>query len=156
MYTGFVCGLGCDEEGRAMFPERDMEVIFDCEFTTKDFILVNKLRFFMSNLILAKESSDPMYGLGDVISFQDKIKECFKELIEKHRQPKELEFPAERFKWNIIEARVVIDDPNVLEMNKKSVYPIHMGVNITSQFKIIEKLISHLEKLHKLVESKYV
>lgn len=34
--TGALCGLGCDENGDAYFPENDMEVTFDTSFSLEE------------------------------------------------------------------------------------------------------------------------
>lgn len=44
-YTGAICGLGCDDRGRSLYPEHDMEVEFDTVFDHDDLCAVNIIRY---------------------------------------------------------------------------------------------------------------
>lgn len=43
-YTGILCGLGVDSDGKPMFPEHDMEIAFDVEFSVQDLEKVSGLK----------------------------------------------------------------------------------------------------------------
>ena len=148
MYTGFICGLGTDEFDKSLFPERDMEIIFDCEFTTEDFSLVNKLRFGMSKL-LTTDSNNYNYSTSrnDLIYYQTKIKECFLKLLKGDRKWKELEFPSVQYAWKLEESNLIVDNSKILENNDSFIYPLHSGIRINCPKELYKKLSDNLKYL---------
>lgn len=153
MYTGLLCGLGVDDCDRPIYPEHDMEVVFDCEFTPEDYITVNQLRFLMSD-ILKRGCSNPDRSYKDLILFQTKIKECFMKLIDKSRPSKELEFPDKPFEWKLVKTDIIINNEEIKRSNHMSIFPMLPGVSIKSLVDEKKRLLKNLTDLCSLANSR--
>lgn len=154
MYTGLLCGLGIDEFGRSLFPEHDTEVIFDCEFTVEDLVVINKLRYAMGNLLLGVGYPEPIQGLPDFIKYQELLKESFTTLINRHRSSIEQQFCEKQFQWNLVVSDYVMSDPDIFRNSKKSIFPIHRGVALKSKEEGTDKLIENLTYLRQIVQNR--
>ena len=46
MYTGALCGLGCDKKNNPLYTENDVEDVFEVHFDETDLKLVTETYFF--------------------------------------------------------------------------------------------------------------
>jgi len=122
--TGFVAGLGSKssphhngpqsrpssgiEDTYSYFPEHDMEVKFDVEVVNDDINTINKIRYWI-NQVLSK-SEDGMYGLikpQTLHKAQSGIKQHLDTLLGKERQFEEKQHlpSGQEYRWNLLKKK---------------------------------------------------
>lgn len=74
--SGALCGLGYDPDTKkSLFPENDIELLFDVEFVLEDIALINKIRFWLNKAV------DPAGGFDEDIDVKEWAK-CRSHLID--------------------------------------------------------------------------
>lgn len=126
-YTGALCGLGYDEQHKeALFPENDMEIIFDSVITLDDMQLVNKIRYWMSQPLLTVPGDDMCDATpAQVLKSQIKVHEHITSLLNSFRHSQEVEPFSASYQWH----RFKEDDllvPDVIE--ERSPFRPHCGL----------------------------
>jgi ATP-dependent RNA helicase TDRD9 len=127
-YTGAICGLGCDfSTGVSLYPDHDMEIIFDAIISQDDMTHINEIR---SQMNLALESSESMINWGgDMIrKMQADIKSSLLKLVLQLREPLEPTI-SPLSGWNLISPDDLISTPS--DQVNPPLYSIHSLVNIS-------------------------
>lgn len=73
-YTGALCGLGCDRTTeKSLFPDHDLEIIFDVEITINDLRMVHCLMFTIFFIALHDTLK---YSIWNFLLFEIRLHEC--------------------------------------------------------------------------------
>ncbi|XP_075723023.1 tudor domain containing 9 protein spindle E isoform X2 [Rhipicephalus microplus] len=150
-YIGALCGLGYEQRSNLpLYPEHDLEVSFDINFTNEDLFMVNKVRM-MINLILHCEPGMSVIswdGAGLALC-QDKARRYLLELMTRKREWVQPRQAQRRHLWNqlreewkiqaVVEGALEVDD-NVL--------PLLDGVSLELSIGNLRALRKKLQDLH--------
>ncbi|XP_024881592.1 probable ATP-dependent RNA helicase spindle-E [Temnothorax curvispinosus] len=152
-YTGALCGLGYNRiTEQSLFPDHDLEIIFDVEITMNDLRMINKLRHWMNvamhfnnrSEILDDEAHHDM-----TINCQNQIKNAFKDVIYKTRKKIE-PVPVSNFnKWNRYDETLFLV-PARETSRKSNVYGLHKALELNEKNDRLEEIIKHLLELEAL------
>lgn len=150
-YIGLICGLGVDQNGRPMFPEHDMEIPFDVEFSFEDLKNVNRLRYMMGQLLHTDENEKyPSLHWNDIVKLQKNIKKIVLELLCQRRKSQEIQFSKKQHMWGLAEANCYIQNKNIVESSKRSIFPFHPGIQIHAESEEVVHLRNHNEELNRI------
>ncbi|KAG7166278.1 ATP-dependent RNA helicase TDRD9-like 3, partial [Homarus americanus] len=147
-YTGALIGLGYDEEnGRAIYPDEDIELEFDVNFTQNDLITINMVRYLMDAALQEKdEISSHM-----LISIRKKLRKLIISLLEEGRAYKDPEPHQQLYRWNMVPKEDVLP-PIAVELADEAgglVFPLHCGIVLRPE-NCPEKLRNKLSELKNL------
>jgi ATP-dependent RNA helicase TDRD9 len=164
--TGFVAGLGPKtawdkpeeeitkvERTLAFYPEHDMEVKFDVNITNQDINTVNKVRYWVNQMI--SKTEDGMMVLTQPRSLdeaQKGIRRNLEDLLERERKYEEKESLASgrEYRWNMLSPGMRLQSQ--LADQEKYVYKMIDGVKLSlvGDNKVMEKLISLYSKADRM------
>uniref|UniRef100_A0A0A9XRC0 Probable ATP-dependent RNA helicase spindle-E n=1 Tax=Lygus hesperus TaxID=30085 RepID=A0A0A9XRC0_LYGHE len=128
--TGALCGLGCDEEGMSYDQENDIEVAFDCKFDMADIETINKIRFWMNEIMCGAATSveQQMTSRAAAHDAQTKIIRYLLALFQKTRDPLCPTTYDNSYEWN------QISEDYLLKPTRSDtgafVYPLIWGVEL--------------------------
>jgi len=124
-YTGVLSGLGLDPStSMPVYPDHDVEVVFDTEFDNEDIRMINEMRVQM-NMILAENRNQKLDHL------RRKIRENVNSLMDRERRQIEEMWPECIHKWSLpdecppVLSDVVEGVENFLELTEVCVFPVH-------------------------------
>ncbi|XP_076314448.1 ATP-dependent RNA helicase TDRD9-like [Tachypleus tridentatus] len=84
-YTGALCGLGYDPGTKqSIYPDHDMELVFDTTFDCEDISAINKVRMGV-NLLLGSEEELAQWAPLQIRNIQQRVKRHLQELISRNR-----------------------------------------------------------------------
>ncbi|CAL7951071.1 unnamed protein product [Xylocopa violacea] len=148
-YTGALCGLGFDPvTKRSIFPEHDMEVLFDVEITIDDLQYINRLRHWMNIGMQINHHSEGTNNMEEVIICQNRIKIALLNLIEKERKTQNPELINNFDKWNLYNENLLLQ-PNKLSMITNSIYKLHNALELEDTNEL-QEIAEHVKKLREL------
>ncbi|KAF6209821.1 hypothetical protein GE061_015572 [Apolygus lucorum] len=148
--TGALCGLGCDSDGMSYDQENDIEVSFDCKFDMNDIETVNRIRFWMNEIMCGAATSveQQITSRASAYNAQQKIVKYLLSLFQRPRDPLCPTTFANSYEWN------QIPEEDLLKPTKSDpggfVYPLIWGVELreSSREAQIDSLKNHLKKLN--------
>ncbi|KYN01299.1 PREDICTED: putative ATP-dependent RNA helicase TDRD9 [Cyphomyrmex costatus] len=152
-YTGALCGLGYNRiTGQSLFPDHDLEVMFDVEIAMNDLRMINKLRHWMNvamHFNVRSEIVDDNTHHDIIVNCQNQVKNAFKDVIYKTRNKIE-PVPISNFgKWNRYDETLFLVPAR--ETSKKSnVYGLHKALELNDRNDNLEEMIRHLLELEAL------
>ncbi|XP_021956127.1 ATP-dependent RNA helicase TDRD9 [Folsomia candida] len=128
-YTGCVSGLGTDPlETNSVYPDHDMEVIFDVNIDNEDLDRINSIRT-MCNTILRQYSGKHQ----NLESLQEKIRSELTLLLQREREPIEETWPHLSHVWNRLPYNAELYNPPVEYSDMvNDVFSLHVGVCLKS------------------------
>ncbi|KAG1700906.1 ATP-dependent RNA helicase TDRD9 [Nymphon striatum] len=170
-YTGAICGLGVDPITNCPFyPDHDMEITFDVEFTNQDISLINEIRSVL-NTILGKGNEFDQHRL---FSIQKHARQTllklnlflfskFDILLTISVSSKSKEFPLKKCYFQDIlngigypkNCKIVSPTEDESEASFH-ILPLHSYVELNLQDKTEEKLklLKHIQELHEIAAKK--
>ncbi|KAL0112947.1 hypothetical protein PUN28_012296 [Cardiocondyla obscurior] len=152
-YTGALCGLGYNSiTERSLFPEHDLEILFDVEFTINDLRKINKLRHWMNVAMHFNHKSeivDDEEHHDMIINCQNQIKCAFKDVIFKTRKSIEPVLVSNFGKWNRYDETLFLV-PSRKTSGKSNIYGLHKALELNERNDQLEELIKHLLELEAL------
>lgn len=153
-YAGALCGLGYNYlTGESIYPEHDMEIMFDVEITMVDLQMINKLRHWM-NIMMSFECGGDNHedSLTLIANCQNQIKTALKNIIYKFRKRQE-SFPVSNFrKWNLYDESLFLEPARETSTRNK-VYGLHKALELNKGNENLEKIIKHVLELETLARS---
>eukprot|EP00092_Neocalanus_flemingeri_P009551 GFUD01010280.1.p1 GENE.GFUD01010280.1~~GFUD01010280.1.p1 ORF type:complete len:1519 (+),score=509.70 GFUD01010280.1:91-4647(+) len=155
--TGFIAGLGPKttwdkpeeeitkvERTLAFYPEHDMEVKFDIDVTNQDINSVNKLRYWVNQMLSTEDHIMCLTQPKKLDLAQKGIKRNLEELLERERKYEEkVPLPAgHEYRWNMLKAGMRMQSQ--LGEQDKNVYKMIDGVRVTMEDSkvVMEKLVT--------------
>jgi len=152
-YTGALCGLGT-HDNIPVFPENDIEVNFDVQFTQDDFVDINKFRYWMNNALYSSSASER--DESSIIMTQKSIKELVTTLVKKKRRSVKVYRYPFKYRWGTIPQEVLLDPFPKTEkaVFDDMVYTLHnlIQINPENDRVYIEKELDKLAKLEQFIE----
>ncbi|XP_050464010.1 probable ATP-dependent RNA helicase spindle-E isoform X2 [Cataglyphis hispanica] len=148
-YTGALCGLGYDPStGKSLFPEHDIQIIFDNEITMNDLRMINRLRHWMNVAMHFNEDDniDEETQNELTIKCQNQIKNAFKEIIYKPRKIQEPILTNNFEKWNLYDGSLFLE-PARETSRKSNIYRLHKALELNEKNDKLEEIIKHLLEL---------
>ncbi|KAM9294298.1 LOW QUALITY PROTEIN: ATP-dependent RNA helicase TDRD9 [Gastrophryne carolinensis] len=102
-YTGILCGLGWQYRDLAVFPDHDIELAFDVQFTADDLMKINMLRSAINKMVCCSDHGSISSGRLRTRRLQEEIREQLLDLFQKEK-PREV-IPAKwhdkLYQWNL-------------------------------------------------------
>ncbi|GAB1862348.1 Putative ATP-dependent RNA helicase TDRD9 [Camponotus japonicus] len=148
-YTGALCGLGFDPStGKSLFPEHDLQIIFDIEITMNDLRMINKLRHWMNVAMHFNETDhiDEETQNELTIKCQNQIKNAFKEVIYKPRKTQDPILINNFNKWDLYDGTLFLE-PARETLRKSNIYRLHKALELNEKNDKLEEIIKHLLEL---------
>ncbi|XP_011867555.1 PREDICTED: putative ATP-dependent RNA helicase TDRD9 [Vollenhovia emeryi] len=152
-YTGALCGLGYNRiTEKSLFPEHDLEILFDVEFTISDLRMINKLRHWMNLAMNFNHRSDIVDDEAHhemTANCHSVIRNTFKNVIYKTREKIE-PVPVSNFdKWNRYDETLFLVPARETSRNT-IVYSLHKALELNEKNDELEDMIKHLLELETL------
>ncbi|EFN82362.1 probable ATP-dependent RNA helicase spindle-E [Harpegnathos saltator] len=158
-YTGALCGLGPMDSctGRGIFPDHDMEILFDVEISNDDLREINKLRHWMNvgmqlpNNAGNNRFDNDYYDDGDgndeqMMNCQNYIKRALLELRDRRRRSQDLLEIADSNQWNRYCESFFLHA--VRDVQKGEMYPLHKALKLRERNDELEDMVRRLAKLY--------
>lgn len=80
--TGALCGLGVHPEtGHSLFPENDIEIIFDVDFDLDDIREINRIRFWLNKAVCFSNKASDEEAEEEMRNCKDKLIEYISGLV---------------------------------------------------------------------------
>ncbi|RXG53979.1 putative ATP-dependent RNA helicase TDRD9 [Armadillidium vulgare] len=145
-YIGALCGLGSNpDNGEPIYPEDDIEVPFDFNFTDEDLSKINVLRYLMSCILKRSEEGNP----ENLLKTQEFLRNLILEIMSETRHYVTLETFSKSHKWNQVPKNKIIR-PNINDPDGENfIWPQHNGIKLEDQSKRMN-LQANLKYLRKL------
>ncbi|KAB7496731.1 hypothetical protein Anas_08954 [Armadillidium nasatum] len=145
-YIGALCGLGSNpDNGEPIYPEDDIEVPFDFNFTDEDLSKINVLRYLMSCILKQSEEGNP----ENLLKTQEFLRKLILEIMSETRHYVTLETFSKSHKWNQVPKNKIIR-PNINDPDGENfIWPQHNGIKLEDQSKRMN-LQANLKYLRKL------
>ncbi|XP_012057161.1 PREDICTED: probable ATP-dependent RNA helicase spindle-E [Atta cephalotes] len=152
-YIGALCGLGYNRTTEeSLFPDHDLEIMFDVEITMNDLRMINKLRHWMNiamHFNARSEIVDEDAHHDITVNCQNQIKNAFKNVIYKTRNKIDPVSISNFGKWNRYDETLFLVPAR--ETSKKSnVYSLHKALELNERNEELEEMIRHLLELETL------
>ncbi|KAG8184735.1 hypothetical protein JTE90_019337 [Oedothorax gibbosus] len=151
-YIGALCGLGYDEKGYAIYADHDLEIAFDVKISREDISVINGIRMGF-NILLNSDSDVLQYPSSSVSILHETTRKTIIDLLQKKREPKELEFFRKPYQWNQQSSRLLepggpvdADCPHILPLLKVPPLAEH-----TQAEKV--KIKEHLKELYRIIQN---
>ncbi|XP_015515166.1 probable ATP-dependent RNA helicase spindle-E [Neodiprion lecontei] len=148
-YIGALCGLGFDPEtNRSLFPDHDMNVVFDVEISLDDLQNINRLRHWMNmgiHIELCETDS------SDMALCQRKTKETLFDLICKKRKSIEVQNALNSLKWNSNNPNIILEPKNVGSPTS-TIFKLHHALDLEPVPEGYEEMVSHLQELRSIAD----
>ncbi|XP_032673837.1 probable ATP-dependent RNA helicase spindle-E isoform X2 [Odontomachus brunneus] len=149
-YTGAQCGLGYDHAtGLSLYPEHDLQNIFDVEITMDDLRTINKLRHWMNVAMHFADGVSEEQRNELTINCQNQIKNAFVEVIYKPRQSQVPIFTINFHNWNIYDETMFLE-PARGTNRKNCVFSLHKALDLNKQDPELESIIRNLLEMDAL------
>ncbi|XP_015591096.1 probable ATP-dependent RNA helicase spindle-E [Cephus cinctus] len=153
-YTGALCGLGYDHRRKSsLFPEHDMQIMFDVEISLDDLQDINILRHWMNIGIHVNKDFTDCVNMDEMAVCQNKIKRSFEKVIEKTRKSlnPDLDCRMECLfgKWNLYDDSELLQ-PGNLNMTRNNIYNLHCALELLQQDDKKEQMLIHVATLRSL------
>lgn len=156
-YTGALCGLGYQENtGASLFPDHDMEIVFDTQITQDDIIMINKIRIGINVLLNANDDMDN----SRTNLIQKKLQEQVLRLVSRPRQSlKSMSFHYPG-KWRVVKPEFLLHpELDGTEADILHVLPLLSGIALNEPLEVPqhveekpallrEGLLKHVRELH--------
>ncbi|EFN75974.1 probable ATP-dependent RNA helicase spindle-E [Harpegnathos saltator] len=149
-YTGALCGLGYDyTTGLSLFPEHDLQNIFDVEITMDDLRTINKLRHWMNVAMHFVEGVDEEQQSELTINCQNQIKNAISDVIYKSRQTQVPILSTNFHKWNLYDETLFLE-PARGTTRRNCVYSLHKALDLNKNNPELEEIIRNLLEMDAL------
>ncbi|XP_035715225.1 ATP-dependent RNA helicase TDRD9 isoform X2 [Folsomia candida] len=130
-YTGVLCGLGSapHEPDLPIYPDHDVEIIFDTVIDDDDIDSINRIRYLM-NLIMRKDHKKQGGGTVNLSHYQMSVREELLKLLQRRRKAGEEEiWPQEEYMWSrIAESSLVPPSRNCFVYEPKDIFAPHYKI----------------------------
>ncbi|TGZ49356.1 putative ATP-dependent RNA helicase spindle-E, partial [Temnothorax longispinosus] len=146
-YTGVLCGLGYNYNSttnESLFPEHDLETLFDVEFTMDDLRKINQLRHWMNIAMLFNDKSeivdDEAHHDRDVtVNCQNQIKHALNDLLYKNRKKIEPILVSNFNKWSRYDETLFLV-PARETLRTNNVYGLHKALELNEKNDTLDRL----------------
>ncbi|XP_066947953.1 ATP-dependent RNA helicase TDRD9 isoform X1 [Macrobrachium rosenbergii] len=130
-YTGALIGVGADSQTRgSLYPEEDIEIAFDVDFTEDDLLMINQVRFLM-NIMIDEGEEMPA---DKQLRLQKQLRLLVFRLLEKKREFKEPEGYLNAYHWKMISEELLKPDVKGCYGNPGAVvFPLHNGIILQNE-----------------------
>lgn len=111
-YTGALCGLGWNSRTqKAIFPEHDIELVFDVQFDVEDIIEINELRQAVNRMMCEGTNGTLRLVPGRVAQLQDDCRERLISLFSKNPARNAIPpvYYTQAEKWNQVNPSLTMD-----------------------------------------------
>ncbi|XP_064484579.1 ATP-dependent RNA helicase TDRD9-like [Ornithodoros turicata] len=152
-YTGALCGLGYDRRSNLpVYPEHDIEVVFDISMEQDDMFMINVVRMFI-NMIL---QTDPGRSVIDwdgpgLLDKQDKARKYLMSLLNRKRQPREPQPCPRRYYWGLLDDECRLKPPK--DNGLGTVLEPHDCVLLETSTSTMLAMKNKLEELHMMASN---
>ncbi|XP_076314429.1 ATP-dependent RNA helicase TDRD9-like [Tachypleus tridentatus] len=143
-YTGALCGLGYDPGTKqSIYPDHDMELVFDTTFDCEDISAINKVRMGV-NLLLGSEEELAQWAPLQIRNIQQRVKRHLQELISRNRTSREPQEFKRSHRWQQVpEEYQLCSCLEGTEADSYHVLPLHKAVSLCEDT-YVEKMREHL------------
>ncbi|KAG7200201.1 hypothetical protein KM043_000633 [Ampulex compressa] len=146
-YVGALCGLGYHPAtGTSIFPEHDMEIMFDVEITMDDLQEINKLRHWISMGMHVNDQADNDATMEETMICQNRIKIVFLKLFNKSRKVQKCEKINNFGRWNLYDKTLLLQ-PGKAFIMRNNVYNLHSALELEEKNDELEEMTEHLKEL---------
>ncbi|KAK7595428.1 hypothetical protein V9T40_013253 [Parthenolecanium corni] len=154
--TGALCGLGVHPEtGHSLFPENDIEIIFDVDFDLDDIREINRIRFWLNKAVCFSNKASDEEAEEEMRNCKDKLIEYISGIFEKRYELQELNFFLKAYQWDQIEADHLLNPCTDSAMSPKCpggdydfvyrlIWGIHLDGDPTTEITAVVKNIQQL------------
>lgn len=150
-YTGALCGLGYDPVTKtSIFPEHDIELIFDVEITLEDLQYINRLRHWINIGMQINVTSECTDNMEEIIICQNRIKDALLKLFYSRKRAAQTPELIRNFnKWNLYNESLLIS-PGKPTLLRNSIYPLHKALKLEPH-NDLEEILRNLKDLRALL-----
>lgn len=147
-YTGVLCGLGYDAAtSEALYPEHDIELIFDTKIETSDIRSVNAIRMGI-NLILDHDGEQAGISIDNLRTIQTKLRFQVLDFLRKSRDTCEPLPFGYKYQWQQIPPESILRPPDLAQGNSPHVLPLHYAINLIADTSLQNEMKKHLQELY--------
>ncbi|CAB3361811.1 Hypothetical predicted protein [Cloeon dipterum] len=152
-FTGMICGLGTEKKNRnALYPEHDMEQVFDVEFTLEDMRDINRLRFWFNLALSSGKGEDKSINhISDIEMYQKQSQTLLLSLLSKSRNKVKPVMFNDAYNWRKVDKDQVLRFADSYLAKSNRIYPFHTAVLFesgdTRKFKNHKKEMEKLQQL---------
>lgn len=147
-YTGALCGLGYDPAtGDPLYPEHDIELIFDTKIETTDIRSINAIRMGI-NLILGHDGEHAGISVDNLRTIQRTLRTQILEFLCKHREVCEPLPFGHKYQWQQVPSENILSPPDLAPGTTANVLPLHYAISLIADTSLQNEMKKHLRDLY--------